>query len=96
MIAPELDNSSPESWNCINQNGSPNVINNSNLAVEYFEIDDIKVYPNPVNDKLFIGGSHDRFDVEVYSILGQKVDSVLATNQLDLSTFDTGVYLIKI
>ena len=96
LIAHELDNSSPESWNCINQNGSPNVINNSNLAVEYFEINDIKVYPNPVNDKLFIGGSHDRFDVEVYSILGQKVDSVLATNQLDLSTFDTGVYFIKI
>ena len=91
-----LDNSLPELWNYDNQNGSPNAINNTNLAVLEVEVDKIKVYPNPVNNKLFIGRSHDRFDVEVYSVLGQKVDSALATNQLDLCTFDTGVYFIKI
>lgn len=96
LINPELDNALPESWNCINVNGSPNAINNSNLSVEDFEIDGIKVYPNPVKNVLYIGRSDDRFDVEVYSILGQKVGSALATNQLDLSTFDTGVYFIKI
>jgi hypothetical protein len=96
LIDPELDNALPESWNCINENGSPNAINNSNLTVEDFEIDGIKVYPNPVKNVLYIGRSADRFDVEVYSILGQKVGSALATNQLDLSTFDTGVYFIKI
>lgn len=96
LINPELDNALPESWNCINENGSPNAINNSNLTVEDFEIDGIKVYPNPVKNVLYIGRSADRFDIEVYSILGQKVGSALATNQLDLSTFDTGVYFIKI
>ena len=96
LINPELDNVLPESWNCINENGSPNALNNSNLTVEDFEIDGTKVYPNPVKNVLYIGRSDDRFDVEVYSILGQKVGSALATNQLDLSTFDTGVYFIKV
>ncbi len=96
LIDPELDNALPESWNCINENGSPNAINNSNLTVEDFKIDSIKVYPNPVQNVLYIGRSNEQFDVEVYSILGQKVGSALATNQLDLSTFDTGVYFIKI
>lgn len=36
------------------------------------------------------------FDIEVYSILGQKVASAVATNQLDLSRFDQGVYFLRI
>jgi hypothetical protein len=96
LIAPDLDNSLPENWDCININGSPNAINNSELSTENSTIDTIIVYPNPVKNFLYIGGHNDRFDVEVYSILGQKVMAIKATNQVNLSPFDHGMYLLKI
>ena len=96
LIAPDLDNTLPENWDCINVNGSPNAINNSELSTENSTIDTIIVYPNPVKNLLYIGGHNDRFDVEVYSILGQKVITINATNQVNLSLFDHGMYLLKI
>ncbi|MDG1375298.1 MAG: CotH kinase family protein [Flavobacteriaceae bacterium] len=96
LIAPDLDNSLPENWDCINENGSPSAINSEVLATEDFKNDSIIIYPNPVKSILYIGHVNDRFDIEVYSILGQKVTSVVATNQLDLSKFDQGVYFVRV
>ena len=96
LIAPDLDNSLPENWDCINVNGSPNAINNSELSTENSIIDAIIVYPNPVKNSLYIGGHNDRFDVEVYSILGQKIMAIKTTNQVNLSSFDHGMYVLKI
>ena len=34
LITPDLDNLLPESWSCINENGSPNAVNSTGLSVE--------------------------------------------------------------
>ena len=96
LIAPDLDNTLPENWDCINVNGSPNAINISQLTTEDFAINGIKVYPNPVKNLLYIGSHNDRFDIEVFSILGQNILTIKTTNQVDLSSFDPGMYLLKI
>ena len=96
LIASNLDNSLPENWDCVNENGSPSTINSQTQSTEDFTNDSITVYPNPVKSILYIGQTNDQFDIEVYSILGQKVGSALATNQLDLSRFDQGVYFLRI
>jgi hypothetical protein len=96
LITSNVDNSLPENWDCVNENGSPNRINSQTQSVEDFSNDSILVYPNPVKSIVYVGQTNDKFDIEVYSILGQKVASVMATNQLDLSRYDEGVYFLRI
>ncbi|MDA9850440.1 lamin tail domain-containing protein, partial [Flavobacteriaceae bacterium] len=52
LITPELDNSLPESWNCINENGSPNAVNSSGLYIENVTYSLLKIFPNPVKNSL--------------------------------------------
>ncbi|MGB1393783.1 MAG: CotH kinase family protein [Flavobacteriaceae bacterium] len=96
LITPDLDNTLPENWDCINVNGSPNAINSESLNIEDYKNNSILVYPNPVKSILYIGQINDQFDIDVYSILGQKVTSSRATNQLDLSRLEQGVYFVRI
>ena len=96
LITTDLDNSLPESWSCINENGSPNAVNNSELSVENISSGLIKVYPNPVKNTLYIAGGSDVYNIEVYSLLGQLVMKVSNTNEINVSLFTEGVYLIKI
>ena len=96
LIEPNLDNSEPANWDCINVNGSPNAVNNIELTVKNNNVDVIDIYPNPVKDTFFIGLNIDRYDVEIYSLLGQRMLKAFDTNQVDVSTFNRGIYLVKI
>ena len=58
LIEPNLENSLPENWDCINENGSPNAVNSEQLFVEDNELSLIKLYPNPVNSTLFLSLIH--------------------------------------
>ena len=93
---PNLDNSLPENWDCLNINGSPKDLNNNNLSYEEFGSDAIEVYPNPAIYTLYIGNGKDYFDLEVYNVQGQEVSSIKTTNLLDVSSFKKGVYFLKI
>jgi len=91
-----LDNSLAESWNCININGSPNAINSLEPAVDP-ENSSLTLYPNPVQNILYISGDDSEdYDVEVYSVLGHLVLSVVNVTQIEVGGFNSGLYLIKI
>jgi hypothetical protein len=96
LITPDLDNSLPESWNCINENGSPNAVNSGELSVQEISVALISVYPNPVTNTLYIKGNLAAFKIEVYSLLGQHMMTVSNVNKIDVSLFNEGVYLVKI
>ena len=97
MISPELDNSQPQNWNCINENGSPNAVNSQGLSIiDENEINIIKVFPNPVENTLFIIGNSQYYDIEIFNLLGQKVNSKLRSNSVDMSSLEDGIYLLKI
>ena len=96
LISPDLDNALPESWNCINENGSPNAANSEGLSIEYFDSNSIALYPNPVKDRLYISGNSDSYDIEVYSLLGQRVMTVSNIDEIDVTLLNEGVYLIRI
>jgi predicted small metal-binding protein len=74
---------------------------NQPLTVSDVSLDEISIYPNPVNDILKIGNSRpfEIIDVKIYSIHGKLV---LATqlqkesNLLDLSSLNNGTYFIQI
>jgi hypothetical protein len=96
LITPDLDNSLPESWSCINENGSPNAVNSSGLFVENMAYSLIKIFPNPVKNTLYISGNSSNYSIKVYSLLGQLVIAASNVNEVDVSSFTKGVYLIKI
>ena len=54
----------------------------------------ISVYPIPTNDKLYIEGDFDYFNL--IDINGKKVLKSLNINSLDVSNLKSGVYLLEI
>ena len=96
LIASDLDNSLPESWDCSNTNGSPNTINDASLSDDEVLINNLKVYPNPVQNTLYIIGTVSPFKVHIYTVTGQEIFNYTNTNQLDVSLLKQGMYFIKI
>ncbi len=66
-----------------------------------YEIDGLKIYPNPVTDVLTISTSREEVDrIEIFNVLGQKIlennESFLYGRQLDLSHLSSNKYFVKI
>ena len=57
----------------------------------------LKVYPNPVRDHLQISvaSNYEIATIEIFNLLGKKVKEE-HTNSIDVTRFETGVYLVKI
>jgi len=96
LMTPDLDNELPANWSCINENGSPNAVNSTGLSIEDLDPHLITVYPNPVKNTLYIVGNSEGYNIEVYSLLGQRVMTASNVNEIDVSLFDEGVYLIRV
>jgi hypothetical protein len=96
LISPDLDNSLPESWSCINENGSPNAVNSSNLYIENIAYSLTNIFPNPVKNTLYISGDSNNYNIKVYSLLGQIVITDYNVNEVDVSSLTKGIYIIKI
>jgi len=96
LISADLDNSLPESWDCSNTNGSPNAINDETLSNDDSFTSDLKIYPNPVQSKIFISGDLDEFSIQIYNALGQEVLSRKNTMNIDVAPLNKGLYFITI
>lgn len=66
-------------------------------SVEEYETK-FNVYPNPVNDRLFIETTEDVKEVSVYNIVGIPVynESNFSGNSISVTDFAEGIYFIKI
>ena len=69
--------------------------------IEINNINNINIYPNPTNSKLFIKSSSSIRKIAIYSLLGkkvfeQKIDNMKRLNIIDLSDMCKGIYLIEI
>ncbi|MEW5676025.1 T9SS type A sorting domain-containing protein [Flavobacterium enshiense] len=70
----------------------------SPLSNEEFNLNEIKVYPNPVKDNLYWQGETGWTSYEVYSLLGQKVAQgkiEVGQNQINISPLTKGIYVLK-
>ncbi|MEP0266354.1 S8 family serine peptidase [Dokdonia sp.] len=75
---------------------SSNVVNyNSNIELDYI-MDDIMVYPNPVNQILNIDNLPIQSTMRLMNISGQLLMDASGKSQLDMSRFKTGVYILYI
>jgi endonuclease I/chitodextrinase len=75
-------------WNCF-----------STFSVNEFNADDFNIYPNPSNGNFTIDFTKEdeKFDVEIFSLIGQKVFKQENVNQnISISNLQQGIYLLKI
>ncbi len=81
--------------------------NNNCPAITYFNpvrfastdrtvVTQIKLYPNPVIDKLYISSPFPIISVLLYNNLGQYVKSKFNTNEIDVSDLKNGTYNVEI
>ena len=67
------------------------------LSTEEVELTNVAIYPNPTSSTLQIQGITNIETVEIYSILGQKVE---VSNQhktiIDVSSLQSGIYFLKV
>lgn len=67
-------------------------VNNDNVPIH-----NLKIYPNPTSDLLFIENISEVKRITITDVLGQNIGNIHAPDQkytFDLSDFDTGVYLL--
>ncbi|MBZ9777338.1 T9SS type A sorting domain-containing protein [Psychroflexus sp. CAK8W] len=79
------------------------MLNPVTLAQDEFNlVNSVRLYPNPASDilNLDVSGDSSISEVELFSMLGQKMNSDFITTdkgiQLDVSALNTGLYLVKI
>ena len=68
----------------------PLVATTDELAAE------VSIYPNPVSDKLFIRSDVKLEQIEVTNAVGQLIMTTEGTDRLDVSTFENGLYFLKV
>ena len=73
--------------------------NLTTLTTQEFDLNKIKVYPNPVVNSLTIDYINQLDKIEVYDVTGKKyIDLKPESNNLtlDFSKFNNGIYFIKL
>ena len=69
----------------------------SNLSVDEFSNDNIKIYPNPVTDRLYLSNNDFIKNISIFDLNGKQVlNKNLDFQYVDVSTLKSGVYLVKI
>lgn len=83
-----------------NNSGWEILVSCETLSTPEFSEDDIAIYPNPFNDKLFIMSNVDFDKVLIYDISGKQVYKKniksVKENYLNLNQLNTGIYFIEL
>lgn len=69
---------------------------NSLSTLDFLKFDDVVVYPNPTQHALHVKTNDEVESINVYSMLGTLIKSVKHTNTIDVSTLNSGNYILKI
>jgi hypothetical protein len=72
------------------------VIIESSLSTEDNTKNIVKVYPNPVKDKLYIQGLLKPTKISVYNVLGKLVLSKITLSEINVNNLQSGIYIIKV
>jgi len=61
---------------------------------QYFT--NLSIYPNPVENNLFISGNDTPISISIYNVLAKEVLSIKNTNNINVEALPSGVYVIRI
>lgn len=65
------------------------------LAVEDYTVSQFEIYPNPTSDFITVNSENTVDYVDVYTIMGTRLDRVYS-NRIDMRAYASGVYYLKI
>jgi len=68
----------------------------SSLSVDDNIKNILKIYPNPVVNKLFIEGLSSPTKISIYNILGKLLITKITSNDIDVKNLQSGIYIIRI
>lgn len=71
-------------------------VNASTLGRDEFTKVQLSIYPNPVSDYLNISSEEEVIDVVIYDVNGRTLNTRINNNQIDVSNFAKGFYIINI
>ncbi|WP_196885577.1 T9SS type A sorting domain-containing protein [Aureivirga sp. CE67] len=71
------------------------IVSCEELSIPNYE-SKIKIYPNPVNDLLFVESGNEIKSIKIYNVLGATFETTLNNNTIDVSNFNSGVYYLII
>lgn len=79
-------------------NGDQAIYGNEVLAIPEVNTTTFQVYPNPVQNKLFISYPNNQpvQKVSIYNTLGREVKKTTLQESIDVSTLSTGIYFVVI
>ena len=80
--------------NPIEQN--PDLSNCDILSIDDHTFSNLKVYPNPTSTSVEISSNSIIDKIEVYNMLGAKINSIQNSNKIYLNDYKSGIYIIKI
>ena len=67
------------------------------LGLDSVSNESFKLYPNPVEDHLYIQSSDTTIkNIDIYNIVGKRIYSSSSENRLDMSSYSAGIYFVKI
>lgn len=67
------------------------------LSSESFDASEVKVFPNPASEHIFVSGLLRSSKVEIFSVSGAKVfEKIINQDQMIPIDFETGMYFVKI
>ena len=75
---------------------NPDLAQCSILNVSDNTLNDISLFPNPVNDLLFINSKIQITKIEVFDLLGHLVKTANNKNKIRLSHLNSGLYILKL
>lgn len=92
----DIDNDGVEEYIWSGVNTTLAYQKNTTLGTNDFSMKTLRLYPNPVKDKLYIAGDNIPESVSLYNTLGQKVMTVSdIENGIDVSALANGIYIIE-
>jgi pimeloyl-ACP methyl ester carboxylesterase len=87
---------------CIDNDGSSNIAifdikisSKTNSSIKS-ELSSIYIYPNPVNDYVFINSQNIIKEISIYNIVGLIMENKLLENKINVSNLTKGVYFLNL
>jgi hypothetical protein len=75
---------------------NPDLTPCNNLSTKEFTATQLKIWPNPSNNYLHISTNGNIGKIQIFNVFGKNVLQLNATNLIEVSNFETGIYFLQI
>ena len=67
-------------------------------SVDENDMGAVNLYPNPVDDKLYLEGLHEECEISIYNVMGTKVKTTMlqGDSEINISELPAGLYLVRV